>query len=400
MKTFQKIATTAVAILAFGALTACCPEKEQTTSNAQQSAAATAAQPAEPAKDNNMNKLTLTAEWDKVFPKSDKVEHSKVTFKNHFGIELAADMFVPKDTSLKVNGKFPAIAVSGPFGAIKEQSSGLYAQHMAERGFLTIAFDPSFTGESGGEPRYMNSPDINTEDFMASVDFLSTRDNVDPERIGIIGICGWGGMAINAAGIDTRVKATVASTMYDMSRVSANGYFDAANNADARNEARKALMAQRTKEFKDGKYELAGGVVDPLPTDAPFFVKDYYDYYKTPRGYHKRSLNSNMGWIKSAGTSLLNTKLLAYANEIESAVLVIHGEKAHSRYFSEGAFEKMTGKKVKVPAKLAPNKNWNLTVGNKELLIIPGAVHTDLYDDVNGRIPYDKMEEFFKTNLK
>ena len=347
-----------------------------------------------------MNKLSRTTEWDKVVPWSEKVEHSKVTFKNHFGIELAADLYIPKDTSLKANGKFPAIAVSGPFGAIKEQSSGLYAQHMAERGFLTVAFDPSFTGESGGEPRYMNSPDINTEDFMASVDFLSTRDDVDPERIGIIGICGWGGMAINAAGIDTRVKATVASTMYDMSRVTANGYFESANNAKARNEMRKALMAQRTKEFKEGKYELAGGVVDPLPADAPFFVKDYYDYYKTPRGYHKRSLNSNTGWIKSAGTSLLNTKLLAYANEIESAVLVIHGEKAHSRYFSEGAFEKMTGKKVKVPAKLDSSKNWSMTIGNKELLILPGAVHTDLYDDVNGRIPYDKMEEFFKANLK
>ena len=399
MKTFQKIATTAVAILAFGALTACCPEKEQTTSNAQQTAAAPAVQPAEPAKDNNMNKLTLTAEWDKVFPKSEKVEHSKVTFKNHFGIELAADLYVPKDTSLKANGKFPAIAVSGPFGAIKEQSSGLYAQHMAERGFLTIAFDPSFTGESGGEPRYMNSPDINTEDFMASVDFLSTRDDVDPERIGIIGICGWGGMAINAAAIDTRVKATVASTMYDMSRVTANGYFDQANNAKARNEMRKALMAQRTKEYKNGTYDLAGGVIDPLPDDAPYFVKDYYAYYKTPRGYHKRSLNSNTGWIKSAGTSLLNTKLLAYANEIESAVLVIHGEKAHSRYFSEGAFEKMTGKKVKVPAKLDAAKNWNMTVGNKELLVIPGASHVDLYDNLE-KIPFEKLNEFFKTNLK
>jgi fermentation-respiration switch protein FrsA (DUF1100 family) len=398
----SKFLKAAFAVIAAGALMACCPEKENNTA---QEAATPAAQPAtetaaQPAPEKDMNKLNLTAEWDKVFPLSEKVEHSKVTFKNHFGIELAADLYIPKDTSLKANGKFPAIAVSGPFGAIKEQSSGLYAQHMAERGFLTIAFDPSFTGESGGEPRYMNSPDINTEDFMASVDFLSTRDDVDPERIGIIGICGWGGMAINAAGIDTRVKATVASTMYDMSRVTANGYFDQANNAKARNEMRKALMAQRTKEFKDGKYELAGGVVDPLPADAPFFVKDYYDYYKTPRGYHKRSLNSNMGWIKSAGTSLLNTKLLAYANEIESAVLVIHGEKAHSRYFSEGAFEKMTGKKVKVPAKLDPSKNWSLTVGNKELLIIPGAVHTDLYDDVNGRIPYDKMEEFFKANLK
>ena len=346
-----------------------------------------------------MNKLMLTAEWDKVFPKSDKVEHSKVTFKNHFGIELAADMFVPKDTSLKVNGKFPAIAVSGPFGAVKEQSSGLYAQQMAERGFLTIAFDPSFTGESGGEPRYMNSPDINTEDFMASVDFLSTRDNVDPERIGIIGICGWGGMAINAAGIDTRVKATVASTMYDMSRVTANGYFDSANNADARNEARKALMAQRTKDFKNGTYDLAGGVVDPLPDDAPYFVKDYYAYYKTPRGYHKRSLNSNKGWAASAGTSLMNTKLLAYADEIRNPVLIIHGEKAHSRYFGEGAFEKMTGKKANVPAKLDATKNWSKTVGNKELLVIPGASHVDLYDNLE-KIPFEKLNEFFKTNLK
>ena len=345
-------------------------------------------------------KPTLTTEWDKVFPQSDKVVHSKVTFRNHFGIELAADLYVPKDTSLKANGKFPAIAVSGPFGAVKEQSSGLYAQHMAERGFLTVAFDPSYTGESGGEPRYMNSPDVNTEDFMAAVDYLSARDDVDPERIGIVGICGWGGMAINAAAIDTRVKATVASTMYDMSRVTANGYFDAANSADARHEARKALMAQRTKDFKAGTYELAGGVVDPLPADAPFFVKDYYDYYKTPRGYHKRSLNSNGGWASSAATSLLNAKLLAYANEIESAVLVIHGEKAHSRYFSEGAFEKMTGKKPAIPAKLDPAKNWSMTVGNKELLILPGAVHTALYDDRANVIPYDRMEEFFKANLK
>ena len=396
----SKFLKAAFAVVSACTLMACCPEKEN---NAAQDAAKPAAQPAtetaQPAPEKDMNKLTLIAEWDKVFPQSDKVEHSKVTFKNHFGIELAADLYIPKDTSLKANGKFPAIAVSGPFGAIKEQSSGLYAQHMAERGFLTVAFDPSFTGESGGEPRYMNSPDINTEDFMASVDFLSTRDDVDPERIGIIGICGWGGMAINAAGIDTRIKATVASTMYDMSRVTANGYFDQANNAKARNEMRKALMAQRTKEYRTKDYDLSE--MNPRPAeDAPFFAKDYYDYYKTPRGYHKRSLNSNMGWIKSAATSLLNTKLLAYADEIESAVLVIHGEKAHSRYFSEGAFEKMTGKKVKVPAKLDSSKNWSMTVGNKELLILPGAVHTDLYDDVNGRIPYDKMEEFFKANLK
>ena len=401
----SKFLKAAFAVVSACTLMACTPEKESNaaqgpsassgTLQTQQTAPAT--ESAQPEKD--MNKLTLTAEWDKVFPKSDKVEHSKVTFKNHFGIELAADMFVPKDTSLKVNGKFPAIAVSGPFGAVKEQSSGLYAQQMAERGFLTIAFDPSFTGESGGEPRYMNSPDINTEDFMASVDFLSTRDNVDPERIGIIGICGWGGMAINAAGIDTRVKATVASTMYDMSRVSANGYFDAANNADARNEARKALMAQRTKDFKNGTYDLAGGVVDPLPNDAPYFVKDYYAYYKTPRGYHKRSLNSNKGWAASAGTSLMNTKLLAYADEIRNPVLIIHGEKAHSRYFGEGAFEKMTGKKADVPAKLDATKNWSKTVGNKELLVIPGASHVDLYDNLE-KIPFEKLNEFFKTNLK
>ncbi|MBO7060403.1 MAG: alpha/beta hydrolase [Fibrobacter sp.] len=401
----SKFLKAAFAVVSACTLMACTPEKESNaaqgpsassgTLQTQQTAPAT--ESAQPEKD--MNKLTLTAEWDKVFPKSDKVEHSKVTFKNHFGIELAADMFVPKDTSLKVNGKFPAIAVSGPFGAVKEQSSGLYAQQMAERGFLTIAFDPSFTGESGGEPRYMNSPDINTEDFMASVDFLSTRDNVDPERIGIIGICGWGGMAINAAGIDTRVKATVASTMYDMSRVSANGYFDSANNADARNEARKALMAQRTKDFKNGTYDLAGGVIDPLPDDAPYFVKDYYAYYKTPRGYHKRSLNSNKGWAASAGTSLMNTKLLAYADEIRNPVLIIHGEKAHSRYFGEGAFEKMTGKKANVPAKLDATKNWSKTVGNKELLVIPGASHVDLYDNLE-KIPFEKLNEFFKTNLK
>ena len=401
----SKFLKAAFAVVSACTLMACTPEKESNaaqgpsassgTLQTQQTAPAT--ESAQPEKD--MNKLTLTAEWDKVFPKSDKVEHSKVTFKNHFGIELAADMFVPKDTSLKVNGKFPAIAVSGPFGAVKEQSSGLYAQQMAERGFLTIAFDPSFTGESGGEPRYMNSPDINTEDFMASVDFLSTRDNVDPERIGIIGICGWGGMAINAAGIDTRVKATVASTMYDMSRVSANGYFDAANNADARNEARKALMAQRIKDFKNGTYDLAGGVIDPLPDDAPYFVKDYYAYYKTPRGYHKRSLNSNKGWAASAGTSLMNTKLLAYADEIRNPVLIIHGEKAHSRYFGEGAFEKMTGKKANVPAKLDATKNWSKTVGNKELLVIPGASHVDLYDNLE-KIPFEKLNEFFKTNLK
>ncbi len=267
----------------------------------------------------------------------------------------------------------------GPFGAVKEQAAGLYAQAMAERGFLTIAFDPSFTGESGGEPRYMASPDVNTEDFQAAVDFLSVQDNADPEKIGIIGICGWGGMALNAAALDTRVKATVASTMYDMSRVNAKGYFDAEDSADARYEKKKALNAQRTADYKRGGYELGGGVVDPLPDDAPFFVKDYYAYYKTPRGWHPRSLNSNGGWNKTGCMSFLNQPILCYADEIRSAVLVIHGEKAHSRYFGEDAFKKLTG-------------------DNQELLIIPGAVHTDLYDDLD-IIPFDKMADFFRKNL-
>lgn len=320
--------------------------------------------------------LNLTQEWDKVFPKSDKVNHSKVTFRNRYGITLAADMYIPKNAV----GKLPAIAVSGPFGAVKEQSSGLYAQTMAERGFLTIAFDPSYTGESGGEPRYVASPDINTEDFCAAVDFLSTRDDVDPERIGIIGICGWGGMAINAAAIDTRIKATVTSTMYDMSRVNANGYFDSMD-AEQRYELRKQLNAQRTIDAKSGSYDLGGGVVDPLPDDAPWFVKDYHNYYKTERGYHKRSLNSNGGWNKTSALSFINMPLLAYSDEIRSAVLVIHGEKAHSRYFSEDAFKKLKG-------------------DNKELMIIPGASHVDLYDNRAGVIPYDKIEQFFRENLK
>lgn len=327
-----------------------------------------------------VDKLELTQEWDKVFPKSDQVNHHKVTFINRYGITLAADMYEPKD----IAGKLPAIAVSGPFGAVKEQSSGLYAQEMAKRGFITLAFDPSFTGESGGQPRYIASADINTEDFSAAVDFLSLQDNVDPERIGIIGICGWGGFAINAAAIDTRIKATVASTMYDMSRVSANGYFDYEKDPDTikaeRQNMRRTLNAQRLVDYQNGYYERAGGVIDPLPEDAPFFVKDYYDYYKTKRGYHKRSLNSNQGWNKTSILSLLNTRILTYAPEIESAVLLIHGEKAHSRYFSEGAFEKLQG-------------------DNKELLIIPGAVHTDLYDKVE-IIPFDKMEKFFKDNLQ
>lgn len=313
---------------------------------------------------------------DRTFPVSDKVTVESVRFKNRFGITLAADLYKPK----QAEGKLPAIAVSGPFGAVKEQSSGLYAQTMAERGFLAIAFDPSYTGESSGEPRYVASPDINTEDFSAAVDFLSIREDVDPERIGIIGICGWGGMALNAAAIDTRIKATVTVTMYDMSRVNANGYFDAMD-ADARYELRKKLNAQRTIDARNGSYALAGGVVDPLPEDAPQFVKDYYDYYKTKRGYHKRSLNSNNGWNVTSSLSFINTPLLTYSDEIRSAVLMIHGEKAHSRYFSEDAFKKLKG-------------------DNKKLLIIPGASHVDLYDNQAGVIPFDKIERFFYTYLK
>ena len=322
-----------------------------------------------------MEQLSLTQEWDKTFPKSEKVDHCKVTFHNRYGITLAADMYVPKNAT----GKLPAIAVSGPFGAVKEQSSGLYAQAMAERGFLTIAFDPSFTGESGGSPRYVASPDINTEDFSAAVDFLSVQDNVDPERIGIIGICGWGGMALDAAANDTRIKATVASTMYDMTRVNAKGYFDAEDSEEARYEKRKALNAQRTDDYKNGTYARAGGVVDPLPEDAPFFVKDYYDYYKTSRGYHARSLNSNQGWNVTSTLPFLNMPLLQYSHEIRSAVLLIHGEKAHSCYFSEGAYEKLTG-------------------DNKELLIIPRASHVDLYDRTDV-IPFDKIEAFFRQYM-
>lgn len=315
-------------------------------------------------------------ENEKTFAPSDRVTVERVEFKNRFGITLAADLYKPKG----VEGPMPALAVSGPFGAVKEQSSGLYAQTMAERGFLTIAFDPSYTGESGGEPRYVASPDINTEDFSAAVDFLSLRPEVDPERIGIIGICGWGGMALNAAALDTRIKATVTVTMYDMSRVTANGYFDAMD-ADARYELRRKLNAQRIEDARKGVAARAGGVVDPLPANAPQFVKDYYDYYKTPRGYHKRSLNSNEGWNTTSSLSFLNTPLLAYSNEIRSAVLMIHGEKAHSRYFSEDAFKKLTG-------------------DNKELMIIPGASHVDLYDNQAGVIPYDKIETFFRTYLK
>ncbi len=324
---------------------------------------------------NKMEKLDLTQEWDKTFPQSDKVNHRKVTFRNRYGITLAADLYVPKDAT----GKLPAIAVCGPFGAVKEQASGLYAQALAERGFLTIAFDPSFTGESGGQPRYVASPDINTEDFCAAVDFLATDERVDTGRIGILGICGWGGMAVNAAAIDTRVKATVASTMYDMSRVNANGYFDAMN-ADGRYELKQQLNAQRTEDYRNGSYALAGGVSDSIPADAPQFVKDYYAYYKTQRGYHKRSLNSNGGWNKTSSLSFINMPILSYAGEIRSAVLLVHGEKAHSRYFSEDTYKKLTG-------------------DNKELLIIPGANHTDLYDNFD-KIPFDKIETFFRSHLK
>ena len=323
-----------------------------------------------------MEKLNLTQEWDKVFPKSDKVDHKKVTFHNRYGITLAADLYTPNGAQ----GRLPAIAVSGPFGAVKEQSSGLYAQKMAELGFLTIAFDPSYTGESGGMPRYVASPDINTEDFCAAVDFLSVQENVDPERIGIIGICGWGGMAINAAAIDTRIKATAAMTMYDLSRATANGYFDSEDSEQARFEKRKALNTQRTKDYKNGSYALAGGVVDSLPEDAPQFVKDYYAYYKTPRGYHHRSLNSNNGWNVTSSLSFLNMPILQYSSEIRSAVLLVHGEKAHSRYFSETAYSKLTG-------------------DNKELLIIPGANHTDLYDQMDV-IPFEKLKAFFEEYLK
>ena len=323
-----------------------------------------------------MEKLNLTQKWDKVFPKSDKVDHKKVTFHNRYGITLAADMYTLKGAE----GKLPAIAVSGPFGAVKEQSSGLYAQKMAELGFLTVAFDPSYTGESGGMPRYVASPDINTEDFCAAVDFLSVQENVDPERIGIIGICGWGGMAINAAAIDTRIKATAAMTMYDMTRVTANGYFDSEDSEQARFEKRKAMNAQCTEDYKNGSYALAGGVVDPLPEDAPQFVKDYYAYYKTPRGYHSRSLNSNGGWNVTSSLSFLNMPIQQYSSEIRSAVLLVHGEKAHSRYFSETAYSKLTG-------------------DNKELLIIPGANHTDLYDQMD-IIPFEKLNAFFTAYLR
>ena len=323
--------------------------------------------------------LQLTEEWDKVFPRDERVDHAKVMFANRYGITLAADLYKPKG----VDGKLAAIAVSGPFGACKEQSSGLYAQEMAARGFLTIAFDPSdpsFTGESGGQPRFVASPDINTEDFMAAVDYLSCRDDVDPERIGIIGICGWGGMAINAAALDPRIKATAAMTMYDMSRVAREGYFGSADSKEARDEQRAAWAAQRTADYAAGTYARGGGVVDPLPADAPEFVADYHAYYKTDRGYHERSGNSNDGWNVTGTMSLLNQPILSMAGEIDAPVLLVHGEKAHSRYFSEGAFELLRG-------------------DNKELMIIPGASHVDLYDNFDA-IPFDKLETFFSDNLK
>ena len=327
----------------------------------------------------NTETLTLVTEWDKTFPKSDKVNHRKVTFLNRYGITLAADMYTPKNAK----GKLPAIAVSGPFGAVKEQCSGLYAQTMAERGYLTITFDPSFTGESGGQPRYMASPDINTEDFMAAVDFLSVQDNVDADKIGIIGICGWGGMAINTAALDTRIKATVASTMYDMTRVNANGYFDSEDSEEARFAKKQALNALRTEEYKKGAYSRGGGCLPlPVPEDAPFFVRDYSEYYKG-RCYHARSLNSNDGWNSIGCMSFMNQPILQYSNEIRSAVLIVHGDKAHSYYFGKAAYEEMIR-----DSKYA---------ANKALLTIPGAVHTDLYDNLEV-IPFDKMQQFFKEN--
>lgn len=320
-----------------------------------------------------IEQLTITQEWDKVFPKSDKVDHSKVTFVNRYGITLVADMYTPKETV----GKLPAIAVSGPFGAVKEQSSGLYAQQLAERGFLTIAFDPSFTGESGGHPRRFASPDINTEDFSAAVDFLSVQPNVDSERIGILGVCGWGGIAIQAAINDPRIKATVASTMYDMTRVTANGYFDTDNSKENRNANRKALAAQRTEDYRNGKYQRAGGVVDPLPEDAPQFVKDYYAYYKTPRGYHVRSGNSNDGWNATSALPFMNFKFFEYAGELENAVMIVHGEKAHSLYFGEDTFKLLNG-------------------DNKELLVVADATHCDLYDNLD-KIPMNQIAAFYNT---
>ena len=324
----------------------------------------------------DMDTLNLTQEWDKTFPQSEKVEHTKIIFHNRYGITLAADLYKPKNAQ----GTLPGIAVSGPYGAVKEQVSGRYAQTLAERGFLTIAFDPSFYGESGGTPRYLTSPEISTDDFSAAVDYLTTREDVDSERIGILGICGWGGFALNAAANDPRIKATVTSTMYDMSRVNANGYFDANDNADARNKLRQALNEQRTKDYRSGGYERDGGVVETVTDDTPQFVKEYHDYYKTERGYHRRSPNSNEGITKTSVLSFINMPLLTYIGEIRSAVLMIHGAEAHSRYFSEDAYKRLTG-------------------DNKELLLIPGANHVDLYDNLDV-IPFDKIDTFFKKVLK
>ena len=338
--------------------------------------------------ENNMKQeLTMTQEWDKVFPLSDKVTHQKVTFKNHFGITLAADVYTPKDAEGK---KLPAIAVGGPFGAVKEQVSGLYAMRMAERGFVAVAADPSFMGESGGEPRGVNSPDLNVEDFQAAVDYLMTRLDVDTARVGIIGICGWGGFALNTAAIDTRIKATAVITMYNMTQVYANDYFDQNDNEPSRYAKRKALSDQRTADAVSGTYARTEGFPKEAPTDAPQFLKDYIDFYETPRGYHPRSIGSNGGWVAQTFTSLQNTQILTYVNEIRNPVLLVHGDKAHSRYFAEMAFEKMTGTKP----------NGTTTVGNKELYIVPGAAHCDLYDDKAGVIPYEKIEQFFNHNLK
>jgi fermentation-respiration switch protein FrsA (DUF1100 family) len=367
-----------LAAVLLGGMLAGCSNKEQTKT------------------EENMTTMNLVQEWDKVFPLSEKVNHQKVTFETQYGLTLAADLYTPKDTQ----GKLAALAVSGPFGATKEQSSGLYAMRMAERGFVALAFDPSYTGESSGEPRRTASPDINTEDFMAAVDFLSKQDNVDAERIGIIGICGWGGIALNAAAADTRIKATVASTMYDMTRVSGNGYFDSEDKEESRHAAREAMVKQRLADPK----AMAGGVVDPLPADAPQFVKDYYDYYKTERGYHKRSGNSNDGWRAIGTQAYTNARFLYYTNEIRSAVLVMHGEKAHSRYFGEDAYKYM------VEGKPAAGIKPNPVPENKQLLIIPGASHCDLYDggytelvgkgEPKNLIPWDTLAEFFTKYLK
>ena len=372
---------TLLLIAVVGSMLMACTDKKQTT-------------------DNDMEQtLNLTQEWDKVFPLSEKVNHKKVTFETQYGLILAADLYEPKNAE----GKLAAIAVSGPFGATKEQSSGLYAMRMAERGFVTLAFDPSYTGESSGEPRRTASPDINTEDFMAAVDYLSQLDNVDAEKIGVIGICGWGGIALNAAAPAPRIKATVASTMYDMTRVGGNGYYDSEDKEDSRHTAREALAKQRLTN----PMAMAGGVIDPLPDDAPQFVKDYYDYYKTTRGYHARSGNSNDGWRVIGTIGYSNARFLYYINEIRSAVMIMHGEKAHSRYFGEAAYKYMLEGK-------AEGYNFigkpNPVPENKQLLIIPNASHCDLYDggytelvgkgEAKNMIPWDKLEDFFKTNLK